>query len=473
MPSSVNASPDTNQSEVISGLTPSVQLRGEARSRWTLAERMAHYRVPGVSIAVMVDQQIEWAAGFGVLETGGSQPVDANTLFQAASISKAVAASEVMRLSQEGRVSLDEDVNRYLTSWRIPENEFTRERKVTLRRLLSHTAGLTVHGFLGYPAGQAVPTLQQVLEGAPPANSAPVVVDIPIGSQFRYSGGGYTVIQQLIEDVTGQPFSEVMHANVLEPVGMSRSRYEQPLKPDHAANAARGHRGDGSLIPGNWHTYPEQAAAGLWTTPSDLLHYAAELQRAITNGSGWLLTHDTACQMITPRVSTELPLRERAMGLGFFVTSLNDPAYFGHGGSNEGYRCGLVASRDGRFGTAIMTNGDNGSSLHSEILMSITQTYGWPNFSPIERQRAPLDRAVLAQYTGIYEFPGGQGSLEVLVSEDQLFFQEPGSVQMELIPAGDHRFFTWDNLNLSFRRGADGRVTGIQIDDIVIEKKAG
>ena len=260
------------------GLLPAVLIKGEPVQSSKLADRMAALHVPGVSIAVIHDGAIEWARGFGVMKLGGS-PVTPETLFQAASISKPVAALAALRLVQSGKLDLDADVNRYLQSWKVPDNEFTAKNKVTLRELLTHTAGMTVHGFAGYASGAPGPTLLQVLNGEKPANSPAIRVDTTPGTKWAYSGGGYVIVQQMLADVTGRPFPKLMREMVLGPIGMTRSTYEQPLPAARLAEAATPYRQDGTPVPGGPHTYPEMAPAGLWTTPSDLARYAMEVQK--------------------------------------------------------------------------------------------------------------------------------------------------------------------------------------------------
>ena len=213
---------------------------GQAPLQLDLQTIMRQLQMPGLSIAVIDNFQIAWAKGYGVTAVGSTTPVSPDTLFQTGSISKPVAAMGTMHLVQEGKLSLDEDVNKKLLNWKVPENEFTREQKVTLRRLMSHSAGTTVHGFPGYPVGGPIPTLVQVLNGEPPANTKPIVVDIVPGTQWRYSGGGVTIEQQLVLDVTGKPFPQFMRETVLDKIGMDHSTYEQPLPPAKAAMAASG-----------------------------------------------------------------------------------------------------------------------------------------------------------------------------------------------------------------------------------------
>ncbi|MGH7359503.1 MAG: serine hydrolase domain-containing protein, partial [Candidatus Rokuibacteriota bacterium] len=322
-------------------------IRGRPATPMRLDDRMRHYKVPGVSVAVIDSFRIAWARGYGVREAGGTDPVTTETLFQAASISKPVAALAALRLVQDGKLELDENVNRRLTSWKVPENGFTAAQPVTLRRLLSHGAGLTVHGFLGYAADKLVPTVVQVLDGQPPANSAAIRVDTVPGGRWRYSGGGYTVMQQLLVDVTGKSFPDLMRTEVLEPLGMRRSTYEQPLPAPLAGNAASGHRPDGTVVEGKWYTHPEMAAAGLWTTPSDLARYAIEVQLSAAGRSNKVLSRPLAAQMLTRQTGT--------YGLGPGLDGHGRDASFSHGGSNQGFRAYFVAFPERGQGAAVMT----------------------------------------------------------------------------------------------------------------------
>ncbi|HEX2853769.1 MAG TPA: serine hydrolase domain-containing protein [Opitutaceae bacterium] len=246
-------------------------LRADTRDDAIVA-LMQKRNVPGLSLAVVAEGRIVRARGYGVIESGGSTPVTEHTLFQAGSVSKPVAAFGALRPVDSGRLSLDANVNAALKSWKVPENEFTATEKVTLRRLLSHTAGLTVHGFPGYAVGATQPNLVQVLSGEKPANTPAVRADIVPGSKWRYSGGGYTAMQQLVIDVSGRPYPEFMHDTVLEPLGMLAGTFEQPLSQADAAKTATDHF-QRAPVKGRWPVYPEMAAAGLWTTASDLARF--------------------------------------------------------------------------------------------------------------------------------------------------------------------------------------------------------
>lgn len=334
-----------------------------------LAERMDHYHVPGVSITVINNSQVAWARGYGLLEGGGAALVTPETLFQTASLAKSVVAVAALQYVQRGALELDGDVNQSLISWQVPANEFTTEERVTLRRLLSHSAGVTVEGFRGYAVGEELPNLRQILNGEWPANSPPIRVDIVPGTQHRYSGGGYMIVQQLLEDVVGKPFPDIMQESVLGPWEMAASTFKSPLPEDLKEIAASGHRTDGSTIPGGWHTYPEMGSgASMWATSSDLAQFAIRVMRSYVGQSDAALSPDIAIQMLTPHIENR--------GLGpLLYDEGGDLFYFMHSGANDGYKSVLVAYPERGQGVVIMTNGDNGDALWREILNSVSIEY--------------------------------------------------------------------------------------------------
>jgi CubicO group peptidase (beta-lactamase class C family) len=338
-----------------------------------LADRMKELNVPGVSIAVIHVGKIEWARGFGVREPGGPS-VNAETMFQAGSISKPIAAMAALKLVQDGKLSLDADVNTYLTSWKLPVNPAAGGKPVTLRELLTHTAGMTVHGFPGYASNEPVPTLVQVLNGENPANTPAIRSEQPPGHEWKYSGGGYTIMQQSLIDATNEPFPALLHDTVLAPIGMTRSTYQQPLPQELRENAAMPYRGDGRLVEGGPHTYPEMAAAGLWTTPTDIARYAMEVEQSLDGKANHVLNADMTRQMLTPGMGS--------WGLGVQIGGSESNRYFSHDGANEGYRNIFVAYEKSGEGAVIMTNGDQGGQLGNELMHSIATEYDWPNWKP-------------------------------------------------------------------------------------------
>ncbi len=446
--------PEARAARVEKGLLPPILIAGRPVSTSSLAERMAALKVPGVSIAVINNGAIEWAKGYGVAEAGTTTAVTPHTLFQAASISKPVAAMGALRLVESGKLALDEDVNVKLVSWKVPGNKFTETEKVTLRRLLSHTAGLTVHGFGGYAADSPVPSLVQVLDGVKPANSDPIRVDIVPGTINRYSGGGFTVAQQLMIDVTGRPFPELMADLVLKPVGMTDSTYEQPLPVDRRGAAASGHTSDGALLPGRYHTYPEMAAAGLWTTPTDLAKFLLEVDEA-RRGQSKILTAAMARDMMTAV--------KPGYGLGLSLDGAGSSASFGHGGSNEGFKCQMVAYFEGGRGAVVMTNGDRGGFIGGEILRAIAREYDWPSFKPSTRTVVAVDPKALPPLAGRYEL--APGYFLTVTAEGTGLFASDGKVKFELYPESATRFFETDEGHtLVFVKDEAGKVTHMLID---------
>ena len=368
----------------------------DSSSQLSLRQLMEAYQVPGLSLAVINDFKIVSAQTFGVTEAGGSTAVTTRTLFQAGSVSKPVAAVGALRLVQDEKLVLDEDVNRRLKSWKVPENGFTKEQKVTLRRILSHSGGLTVHFFPGYPVGQPLPTLPQILNGEKPANTAPVRVDFVPGTGWRYSGGATIIEQQLMIDVTGVPFPQLMSGLVFNPLGMNDSTYEQPLPSARAAAAASGTLASGQTVPGKWHVYPEMAAGGLWTTPTDLAKLAIEIALAKRGQSNRVLSKAMTREMLKvqmPRVE-EISLgdeqhRDR-MGLGFFLGDETRPDLFGHIGEDQGFQAMLLMFADAGQGAAIMCNSDFGILLGDSLLEKIAKEYGWKNYVPSDRPHPHL-----------------------------------------------------------------------------------
>ena len=357
------------------GLVPSLIIKTDRP--WRIEERMQHYGVPGVAIAVVEGFEIAWVKGYGVADAEASGAVTEETLFQAASISKSFTAAVALRLAEQGVLDLDEDVNAKLRSWKVPENEFTREQKVTVRRILNHTAGTTVHGFRGYAVDEPVPTILDVLEGRPPSNSDSIRVDKVPGESFRYSGGGTTILQLLIEDVTGRALSGLVEEMVLEPLGMEHSSFEKPLPERLEAKTSKGHLTDGTVITGYTFLQGGSSCCGLWTTPADLARFGIELSRTYRGESDRILSQESASLMVSPSSAGNV-------GLGMFIEQRDGEIYFQHGGGNVGYKCVLGMHREKGYGAAIMTNGDRGNSLIQEIVNAISREYGWVGFSPPE-----------------------------------------------------------------------------------------
>ncbi len=427
-------------------------LQGETLARMKLEERLKFYKTPAVSVAVINGGKIEWAKGYGFLKASGQQAVTKETKFQAASISKTLTAIAALRLVEQNKLALDEDVNIKLRSWMVPESDSIKVERPTLRRVLSHNAGFTVPGFIGYPSGQPLPTLLQILNGQPPANSAPIRIDRTPGTGFRYAGGGYEVLQQLLMDASGSSFSELMQP-ILKAARMSHSTFA--MQPSTATNVASGHWANGNEIDGGWYSYPELAAAGLWTTPTDLAELLLEIQRSANGKSNRLLSSQSAKLMLTPQVDN--------WGFGLIIDGDENIRRFSFAGANVGYKAMMVCYLRSGQGAVVMTNSENGAPLGQEILRSIAAEYGWPDYKPKVRVIATVDTAVYSDYVGEYEL--APGAIIVITKEgDKLISQGPQQPKAEMLPESKTTFFLREvDATFTFVKDDTGRVIQVNI----------
>lgn len=429
-----------------------VQVKGRPIDCRTLKDRMAELHVPAVSIAVVHKGVIEWARAYGPKQSGGAD-AGADTLFQAGSISKPVASLGALHLVQEGKLSLDTDVNHTLTSWQIPPSPAAKGGFVTLRELLTHTAGMTVHGFPGYAASAPVPTLVQVLNGEPPANTKPIRIETAPGTEWKYSGGGFTVMQQLVIDVTKEPYPKFLHDTVLQPIGMTHSTYQQPLPADLRASIATPYHENGDPIVGGPHTYPEMAAAGLWSTPSDLARYIIELQQSLRGEANHVLSQAMTKQMLTRGKGD--------WGLGIQIGGSASNPYFTHGGVDEGYESLLVGYENTGDGAVVMTNAEGGIRLAGQLISSIAAAYDWPDFRPAQRTEIKLDHAALARYLGTYQI-APQFAVTFTLEGNQLMTQATGQPKFPVYPESANKFFLKAvDAEVEFVSNDQGEVTGI------------
>ncbi len=438
------------------GLSGMLRVQGGTQELFSIEERMAHFNVPGVSVAVLDSGRVAWAKGYGVKDVVTGEPVTTTTLFQAASISKPVAAMAALRLVEEGLLDLDVPVNQYFRSWRLPENEFTEGNEVTLRHLLTHTGGLTVHGFPGYAVDDRIATTVEVLDGSGPANTDPVRVDTIPGSLWRYSGGGYTIMQLLLEDVTGKPFSELLRELVLDPGNMMISSYSQPMPPGREDFASSGHLSDGARVEGMWHVYPEKAAAGLWTNPSELAHLAMDVQGAFHGEEGHILSPEMTRAQLTPGLG--------GYGLGFRVQGEGPSARFSHGGSNHGFKAQFMAFMEGGRGVFVMTNGDRGSALAQEIFLAVAEEYGWPEPRYQEITLADLPAADLQIIAGSYRLESEEMDIVITVEGDHLRADLGGIEVIHLHPTAESFFIDLaDGTRFRFHRDEGGAAVAMEV----------
>jgi CubicO group peptidase (beta-lactamase class C family) len=364
---------------------PRTAITGSVTDQAVVERLMKQFNVPGVSIAIIKDFKVVWAKGYGIADVETGAPVTTDTMFQAASISKPVAAMASLKAVQEKRFGLDQDINTILRSWKLPGGELIKERPVTPRMLMSHTSGTgDAFGFPGYDPGAPLPTLPQILDGVKPSNLRAVRLERAPMSGFEYSGGGVMIQQLALADAVGKPFAQVAREWVLDPIGMTNSTYEQPLPAEREKQAARAHSGAGARRQAPWHVYPEQAAAGLWTTPTDLAKFAIEVQLTVQGKSSRVLSQATALEMITP-------VGVGTFAVGFDMSKQGEGWYFGHGGSNWGFQCDLVAHRAKGYGAVIMTNADSGGALIQALRRLIQREYQWDALdAPVPRRYGPV-----------------------------------------------------------------------------------
>lgn len=416
-----------------------VLIEGDGPQRFTIAQRLHHYGVPGVGVAIIEGCRIVEARGFGLADPSGRR-VDAGTLFQAGSISKVVAATAALRLVEQGTLSLDGDIAPHLGDWSLPRLPEAGTAPVSLRQLLTHTAGINVAGFKGYDAAAPVPTLRQVFEGAAPANTAPLRIEHAPGSGWRYSGGGFVVVQHMVEHGTGVGFADYLREHVLRPAGMSDSEYLAPDDEARRARAATGTLADGRPIAGGWRIYPEQAAAGLWTTPTDLSRFAIGLVRSLRGERGGLLRQDTATQMLSHQAD--------AWGLGVELSPVGAPRKFSHTGAPIGFRSLWLMYPDSCQGATIMTNADEGMTLAYEIARAIADTYGWPDPMPSDHATAiAMTPRITARFVGTYElvdFPAER--FEVTARADgRLAWSREGRQRRDLVATSEYALLSPDS----------------------------
>lgn len=383
-------SAEENQRRVENGLLPWVQFKDQPPMRFTIEERLKSLEIPGVTVAVIRDYKIEWAKGYGWADKEEKRPVTTETLFQAASISKSLNGVAILRLVQDGKLRLDEDINTYLKTWHPDSSKGT----ITLAHLLSHTAGLTIHGFPGYETTDMLPTTEQILMGQKPANTKEVKPFAAPGEKMQYSGGGTTVSQLILTTITGEPYEQYLQREVLNPMGMTQSFYNQPPPAGKAALLATAYENDGSRVKGSYHVYPEQGAAGLWTNPTDLAKYIIETQLSKEGKSAKVLSPEMTRKRLTPYL-------DKSSALGVFINA--DGRWFSHNGGNWGFACTYSGSMEGGNGFVVMTNVSN-HLIIDEIVRAISTVYGWKDFQSVEKfpLLSSIPDSLIRRYTGTY-----------------------------------------------------------------------
>lgn len=440
--------------QVEQSLTGTVVVEGQ--KKWSLEERMKFYKIKGLSMAVVKDSKIDWAKGYGQADADEHRNVTTETVFQAASISKSLNAVGVLKLVQEGKADLNVDVNTYLTSWKFPYDDVSKGKKITLMNLLSHTAGLTVHGFPGYEQGDPLPTVPEILDGKKPANSDAVRSMFEPDLRVEYSGGGTTISQCIVSDVTHLAYDEYMSTNVLKPLGMTSSFFTQPPPQSKKTLLATGYEVDGKELKGKYRVHPELAAAGLWTNPTDLAKYIIETQLSWQGKSAKVLSTSFTKLRLTPY--------RDVVGLGVFLPTRGSDTYFEHGGGNVGFRCLYMGSIEKGHGVVIMVNSDNGGILQ-EIVNSVAGVYGWEGFQRGKAKKiVTLKPAQLKALEGYYELEGNKElHLQFTATKNQLILKQLwDGREVTFDPESELEFFCQQfPFPLKFSKDPAGQVTQV------------
>jgi len=426
---------DNKIKQVESNLYPLLQIEDSVYRPSTIEQRLKELGINGVSVAVINNYKLDWAKGYGMADVKTNKRVTAGTLFLAGSISKSVNALGVLRLADQKKIDLEKNINDYLRSWKFPEDSFSKNKKITIANLLSHSAGLSVHGFPGYTPGDSVPTVKQILDGQRPANTAAVRSIFEPGLKFKYSGGGTTISQLIVSDVSGLPYENYMQKEVLQPLGMNNSTYKQPYTNGNCESYATAYYGDGKDVKGRFHVYPEMAAAGLWTHPTDLSKFIIETQLSHAGKSKKVLSQNITKKMLSFYVDS-------AVGLGVFFNKEGGQQFFSHGGADEGFRAFYFGSFENGYGAVVMVNSDNGRIMN-EIMSSIETVYGWPKqFKADKRKTIALAGDSIKQFVGRYFFDDGD-SATVVLANDGAYINLNTDTPAKIYFTSAHSFFTF------------------------------
>lgn len=434
--------------QVENGLFGRVQIEGE--KSWTIQDRMVYYKTPGLSIAVIQNYKLVWAKGYGFANDSSKTPVTAQTLFQAGSISKSLNAVGIFKLVQDKKIDLYTDINAYLKSWQFPYDSLSKGKKITMANLLSHTAGINLPGFGGYLPGKPLPTIVQVLNGEKPANSPRIRSIFEPGLRPEYSGGGVIISQLAVMDITGQTYADYITNTVLKPLGMKSSTIAQPPVNVDQNKLAIGYNIVGNPVPGKYHIFPEQAAAGLWTNPTDLSKFVIAVQQAYQGKSAKLLNKQSAKLMLTPYQN------KMGIGMGVFINVQDSTRYFSHPGATVGFQSVYYGSLEGGNGVVVMINSGS-QQLITEMVNSVAKAFDFKDlYHPNIKKRVTVPVGILQTFTGQFQLAPNR-VLTVLLEEGRFYVRMQGEMKRELFAETPNKFFLRDlPYEVEFVKNTDG-----------------
>lgn len=432
---------------------PSFIWKDSTLQSFNIYDRMKLYNVPAISIAVIEDGKLVWARAYGLADKTENKPVDNNTLFQAASISKSLNSLAIMKLAENNQLDLNKDIRDYLKTWTFPDNEFSKGKTITLKSLLSHTAGLSVHGYWGYTREDKIPTINEILDGKFPANNDPVKPVLEPNQKLQYSGGGTLITRKIIEDNINSNYRKLLSSTVLEPLQMTRSTFYAPFETNDV-NFASAYNKDGKEIAGKYHVYPEYSPDGLWTTATDLSKFIIDIQKSLKGETKALLSQKSAIEMTTP-------VKENG-ALGVYIREFDGEKYFYHTGGNEGYSCVYMGGISNGKGVVMLTNSDNGEALYTEIIASISRVLGWNVFKAEERNRYIASENDIKRLTGSYLNKNGQSTVSISAKDKDLYYNSAELGQQEKLNFIDaNTFFLQSNPSSYFRLYGQQKIDSI------------
>lgn len=385
-------------SKVVENMIPMYNIEGKV-NRLSILEMMKKDSIPGVSIAFIDNGEIAWTKHFGFANLKNSTLINENTVFTGASLSKPITAIAVLRLVEKGILDLDKDVNTYLKEWKIPENEFTINKKVTLRRLISHNAGIKNDLWSSYLPNENVPSLNQMLAGEKPSIDPATSLIFEPGTRTKYSNPGYSIIQKILMDVENKPFNDIISEQVFEPLEMNESSFLQPIPKKLMSNRAIGYTKN--LEPYTYKLFPYQAAGGIWTTPKDLSKFMIALLNDYHKGTNTLISQKMAQTVFT----------KETMRYVFSLWNWGKDVVFLHHGSNQGFNCMLYGSIEKNQGLVVMTNSDNAFGFFDYLQRAINFEYNWEYVKPEILTSTPFNISNIKKYLGEYQWRNNRVSL--------------------------------------------------------------
>lgn len=417
----------------------------------SISQMMEDENIPGVSIALFDNGKITWQT-YGYANLIDSIKVTQNTVFNGASLSKPVTAMAALNLVEQGVLTLNEDINKYLEGWKVPENKFTEHEKVTLKRLISHTAGFERYVQSSFFPDEELPTIEQMLAGEKPSvDPAVSVVSVP-GQKEVYSNPGYSVLEKLLEDVTDKAFHDILAELIFEPVHMTHSSFEQPVPNHLSQQMATSYSNE--LEPYPYKLFPFKAAGGIWTTPTDLAKFLVTVLEDHHLGTNVILS-----KKMTDSLFTKNPTR---LGFAKIYNDESPDILFEHWGSNSGFTCYMVSSLQHKQGVVVMTNSDNGTSFLSYVARAVAIEYNWDLLQPKVFDPIALDRMEINKFTG--KFKGGNEVLEFEMIKGNLHFLSATDTTSKLIAVAENKFIAQtDNTLYEFLKNKAGEVKYVRM----------